>query len=164
MERAPSKKRKVLFTSFGVFLLFLLVFVIFFFFNFRTVVVRGESMVPTFQQGERLLVSRAYWLVGDIRRNDIVVIETDDDVIIKRVYALAGETVDLLNAPRDPAIWRFEDGDFVVPPGMIYVLGDNWPASQDSRHLGPFPMEKVMGKVVVVRLGVQTARPAVAEQ
>lgn len=88
MERASQpKKRKVIITGFGLFLLFILGFSLFAYFNFHTIEVSGESMEPTFEPGKRVMVSKAYWLVGDIKKNDIVVIKrlSDGEILIKRV-------------------------------------------------------------------------------
>lgn len=146
----PTRKRKVLLTGFGIFLLSVLAFAVFFFFNFHTVEVKGPSMEPTFNQGQRLLVSNAYWLVGGIKKNDIVVVKSNDEFIIKRVYALEGETVDLFNIPEN---YSLTEGEYKVPPGKIYILGDNRPMSEDSRQFGPVDRSEILGKVIVIGFG-----------
>ncbi|MBS1713945.1 MAG: signal peptidase I [Armatimonadetes bacterium] len=135
-------------TGFGAFLIGILAFVVFFFFNFRTVEVKGESMEPTFSQGDRLLMSTAYWLVGDIKRGEIVVIKTEDtgETLIKRVKGLPGDTIDFLLMPYS---WKLSMGEYKVPASSLYVLGDNRPVSQDSRDFGAVQKSDVLGKVVV---------------
>ena len=134
-------------TSFGVVLLFVLGFAIFFYFNFNTVVVSGNSMEKTYHNGQRLLSSRAYWLVGPIRVKDVVVIkgEKPKEYFIKRVYKMEGETVDFANVPED---WSLSNGEYVVPKGSIYVLGDNREVSEDSRKYGAVAVDRVLGKIV----------------
>lgn len=109
-------------------------------------------MEPTLSPGTKVLVSSAYWLVGEIQKGDVVVLRSpkDNSVVIKRVYALDGETVDFLNAPEN---WSLADGEFVVPNGDIYVLGDNLPASEDSREFGPVEKRRILGKVLVYNQG-----------
>lgn len=143
-------RQRKLFTGFGVALLFLLAFAVFFQTSFQTVVVSGDSMEPTFRDGQRLLVCRAYWLVGQIRRNDIVVIRGQDGkgFLIKRVHRLGGEVVDFMNVPDN---WRITHGEFRVPKDHLYVIGDNYAVSEDSRKYGPVPLSRVIGKVVVIR-------------
>ncbi len=149
--KRSGRKRKVIVTGFGIFLLFVLLFAVFFFFNFQTVEVKGDSMLPTFSSGQRLLVSRAYWLVGPIHKNDIVVVHNSEtEYVIKRVYAMAGETVDLYNVPEN---YSLANGEYRVPTGNLYLLGDNRPVSQDSREYGPIPENEVLGKVIVVAFG-----------
>jgi signal peptidase I len=120
-----------------------------FYFNFHTVVVSGHSMDPTLHSGQRLLVSKAFWLVGSIRDKDIVVTDSNPDgYIVKRVYKMGGETVDSYNVPHN---YSFVDqGPYKVPDGQIYLLGDNRPVSDDSRSFGPVPMNRVLGKVIVL--------------
>ena len=151
------RKRKVIFTSFGVFLLFILAFVLVFSSNFQTVQVKGESMEPTFLSGQRLLITRAYWMVGGIKRNDIIVLKKPDtgETIIKRVYAMPGETVDFYNVPEN---WNLAKGEYKVPKDTYFVLGDNRPVSEDSRIFGPIGEKFVMGKVIRAEMGVGSAR------
>lgn len=150
---APSEKRPprraAVYTGFGGFLLFMLFVTVFFYYNFKTIEVKGESMEPTLHDGNRLLISSAYWLVGPIVKDDIVVIknEIEGDVIIKRVYGIEGQEIDPLNVPET---YDLGSGPYVVPKGTIYVLGDNIGVSEDSRHYGPFDIKSVIGKVVAV--------------
>lgn len=149
-DHKRKKRKAVIYTGFSGFLLFLFAITLFFWKNFKTIEVQGDSMETTLQAGNRLLISNAYWLVGTIKDNDIVVIRNpyeNNEIIIKRVYKSEGETVGLANVPED---WDITKGPYVVPKGMIFVLGDNVAVSQDSRHYGPFDLEDVIGKVVVV--------------
>ncbi len=141
-------RRRVAITSFGAFLLGVLGFLLFFRMNFKSVEVRGQSMEPTFESGRRLLMSSAYWLVGPIRKNDIVVLKEPEsgDTIIKRVKGLPGDVIDFADIPIS---WSFSQGEYRVPEGTYYVLGDNRMVSQDSRMYGPFETSDVLGKVVI---------------
>ena len=122
-------------TGFGAAMLGVLAYASFFYFNFKTVQVTGESMEPTFESGRRLLMSKAFWLVGPIQRNDIVVIKTPDtgETLIKRVKGLPGDVIDFMDIPYS---WKLVMGEYKVPAGTFYCLGDNRPVSQDSRDLG----------------------------
>jgi signal peptidase I len=140
-----SKKRAI--TGFGGALLFILAFAIFFNLNFKTVVVSGPSMLPTFRDGQRVLVSRAYWLFGPVARRDVVVLADEEQGhIIKRVYRLPGEIVDWVNVPKE---YLLVEGEYRVPEGTVYLLGDNREESEDSRTFGPVPIERIIGKVIV---------------
>lgn len=123
-------------------------FALFCFSSFKTVVVSGESMLPTFKDRTRLLVSNAYWLVGPIKPKDIVVVKNSKsgEYIIKRVYKMGGQKVDWYNSPKG---WSLKSGEFVVPDGSVYVLGDNREVSEDSRAFGPVEMNRILGKVVI---------------
>lgn len=142
----PNRKRAI--TGFGVTLLVLLAFASYFYLTFKTVVVTGESMLPTLKNGQRVLTSKAYWLVGPVKQKDIVVLKDDGPTgyIIKRVYRMEGEVVDWYNVPDG---FDFTKGEFKVPPGHVYVLGDNREVSEDSRRFGPVKVEDIIGKVVI---------------
>ena len=147
-----TEKRVI--TGFGFVLLMVLAFALFMFMTLNTVVVKGVSMFPTFKDGQRVLVCRAYWLVGPIKDKDVIVMrdkespDNPDAYIIKRVYRMAGETVDEINCPHG---WKLENGPYVVPEGKVYVLGDNRAQSEDSRYFGPVDLTSILGKVVVRR-------------
>jgi len=143
-----GKKRAI--TGFGFVLLFLFAGSIFCYFNFKTVIVEGHSMEPTFYTGRKLLVSHAYWLIGQIKRNDIVVVKDEgpNKYFIKRVYRLPGEEVDYVNWPRN---YSLKNDRYIVPEGTLFVLGDNRRFSEDSRSFGPVDLSRVLGKVVIAR-------------
>lgn len=134
---------------FLVIALLVFLFLVFFFMSFQTVVVIGDSMAPKFKDGDRILICKASWLVGPMKKGDIVVIRygPPGEYLVKRVWWLEGEEVGS-NIP-NPDQWDFFEhgGPLVVPPGHIYVLGDNITISEDSRAFGPVPLFDVIGKV-----------------
>ncbi len=132
---------------FLVVLLLVFLFLVFFFLNFQRVVVSGVSMYPTFKPNQRILVCKALWLVGPITKDDIVVIKSTEasEYLVKRVHFVEGQEVD---RSLQPEKWNFMEGAFIVPPGHVYVLGDNLSNSEDSRAFGPVPMSEILGKVV----------------
>jgi len=87
-----------------------------------------------------------------------------DKDYIKRVIAVAGQTVTVTDGkvyvnddPLDESSYLAGDVttmcsgfqavcNTVVPPGHIFVMGDNRPNSSDSRTWGPLPLENVIGK------------------
>jgi signal peptidase I len=145
----PKTKRRV--RIFTVFLLIVLVFAAVFGINFKTAVVDGQSMNPTLTNGQKVLTTKAYFLVGSIKKNDIIVLREErasGKFFIKRVYGLPGDKIPWALAPQD---WPLENGPYIVPEGRIYVIGDNILHSDDSRKFGAFKLENVIGKVVTWR-------------
>ncbi len=132
-----STRSLLLLTLFGLLALF-------FALNFRIVVVNGPSMEPTYRNGDRLLMTTAYWLFGPIKRGDVVVIiRPNGDLLIKRVVAMAGEPIP--DRYWSPLVYMMGGR---VPEGHIFVVGDNLARSEDSRHLGAIPLSWVQGKIV----------------
>lgn len=130
--------------AFLVTLTLLLGISVFTYLNFQTVVVRGKSMETTLADGERLVVTRAFWLFGAPQRDDIVVLhETDDPqspLLVKRLVGMGGDVIPSDLGPLGISI--------VVPEGEAYVVGDNLANSEDSRRFGPVPVERIVGKVL----------------
>ena len=125
-------------------------------------VVDGESMFPTLHHGDRLLVNKMSYRLGEPKPGDVVVVEDPANPrrqLIKRVIAVGGETVEVRNhavfidgKPLEedfvhPYSVHFRDVKPVqVPEGYVYVMGDNRGGSLDSRALGPVQVSKVEGK------------------
>ncbi len=143
--------------------------VVLFTFVIRLIGVDGYSMVPTLQDGDRLLVTTSL-LSGEYRYGDIVIIQkgtfADGDPIVKRVIATEGQTVDIdfangivyvdgeaLGEPyiNEPT-YTDEGTEFplTVPEGSIFVMGDNRNRSDDSRNaeLGTVDTRYVIGRAV----------------
>ena len=142
--------------------------VVVFTFAVRLIGVDGHSMVPTLQDGDRLLVLTSL-LYDDYQYGDIVVLRKEsflEEPIVKRVIAREGQTVDidfvtgsvtvdgvLLNEPYINELTFTEEGTefpLTVPEGSIFVMGDNRNHSNDSRdsRLGTVDTRYVIGKAV----------------
>jgi signal peptidase I len=130
----------------------------------RAMVIDGPSMQPNLYYNERVIVEKAtYQLIHGPRRGEVVVINVpgEPEPLIKRVVAMAGETVEI----RDGQVfidgvplaeeWRVVQGgpDYPVtsvPPLHVFVLGDNRANSRDSRYFGPVPVRWVIGRALFV--------------
>jgi signal peptidase I len=102
------------------------------------VTVRGMSMEPTYRDGDRVLVRRG----GALTPGQVVVLEESGGWLIKRVAAVPGDPV-----PRDRVPALAEVREDRVPEGKLVLLGDNQDVSMDSREVGYFPVERVLGAV-----------------
>jgi signal peptidase I len=129
--------------------------------------VKGASMEPTFHDNEYLIIDRLSYRLHDVRRGDVVVINNPHDLseyFIKRVIGLPKEKVEIrdgvitLYTPDQPSGFRLDEaylpegrttsGDTAVTLSdeQYYVLGDNRPASLDSRSFGPIPASEIIGR------------------
>jgi len=128
---------------------------------FNLSVVRGSSMAPGIQDGDRILVEPWSYLIGPIERGDVVVLRypLDPEIdYIKRIIGLPGDHVTLargevwVNGARlaEPYVESVDATSslvVVVEAGNYFVLGDNRPRSSDSREFGSVPEEYVRGRV-----------------
>ena len=142
--------------------------VLLFTFVVRLIGVDGHSMVPTLQDGDRLLVLNSLWDDG-YQYGDIVVLRKDtfmEEPIVKRVIATEGQTVDIDFAAGNVYVdGELLEEDYIneptyveegtefpltVPEGSIFVMGDNRNHSSDSRSsdLGTVDTRYVIGKAV----------------
>ncbi len=125
--------------------------------------VDGFSMRPTLQDGEYILVSKLAYKTGEPNRGDIVVFVfpmNPQEDLIKRVIGLPGESISVHNGTvtingavlDEPYIANppAYDGDWTVPEGQLFVLGDNRNDSRDSHSWGVLPIENVIGRAVLI--------------
>ena len=125
--------------------------------------VDGFSMVPTLQDGEYVLVNRLAYRNKLPERGDIIVFrspQANDLDLIKRVIGLPGDTVTIsdgivrVNAQAldEPYIAAapIYNGEWSVPEGNLFVLGDNRNDSSDSHAWGLLPVENVLGKAILI--------------
>jgi signal peptidase I len=124
--------------------------------------VDGFSMRPTLENGEFVLVNRLAYRFGEPERGDIIVFRSllAPEDLIKRVIGLPGDVVKVENGAvtingitvNEPYIAAspYYSGTWEVPPGNLFVLGDNRNDSSDSHSWGFLPTENIVGKAVLV--------------
>jgi signal peptidase I len=129
--------------------------------------VPSESMVPTLEVSDRVLVNKFIYYFAEPERGHIVVFEVEttsgaEEHLVKRVVGLPGdeiavrEGVLLVNGvPQkepylNPALPdQSSFGPIEVPPEHVFVMGDNRSRSADSRFIGPVPETEIAGKVIL---------------
>jgi signal peptidase I len=127
------------------------------------------SMSPTLLPGDSVLVNRLVYFLHPPRRGDIIVFhfpQTGGRDFVKRVIGVPGDVVqeqaerlavndvvvdESRTALSDPApapstIPRPKR----VPADNVWVLGDNWRTSLDSRFWGPVDEREVVGKAILI--------------
>ena len=142
-------------------------------------VIPSGSMLPTLRIGDYLLVNKFVYLFRPIRRGDIIVFKFPQDEtrdFIKRVVGLPGETLEIrdrqvfidgkpLYEPyavySEPPLLGspvpYHLGPIVIPPGHLFMMGDNRDNSLDSRSWGLLEESKVVGEASIVYFSIRSA-------
>jgi signal peptidase I len=136
--------------------------------------VDGQSMAPTLEDHDRLIVNKLVYEIGEPSPGDIVMLYypvNPEKMFVKRVIAKEGDTVRILDGrvyvndeplhdDYVPAEFRSHDdyGPQVVQQGYYFVMGDHRNNSSDSRHWGPVPKKYIVGKVKVRWWPISDAR------
>lgn len=137
-------------------------------FVIKPAIVRGESMVPTYDNEDVLLISPIIYNFRDPKINDIVIVSIPEDylgkeeLIVKRVVAVEGDTVEIINGTfyrnGEPVKEDYinekmsEDTNLkkiTISKDCVFVMGDNRNYSADSRIFGEVQQDYVADKVVV---------------
>lgn len=127
--------------------------------------VRGESMLPNFQNSDYLIVDELSYRFSDPERGEVIVFRFPQDpsqFYIKRIIGLPEETVDvkdgqvtIYNRQRPEGFVLDEkylnketpgEVKIKLDPNEYFVMGDNRDASSDSRRWGPLPRHLIIGK------------------
>lgn len=129
--------------------------------------VSGNSMVPTFHNGDYIITEKLSYRFGTPRRGDIIVLKNPRDEsqdFIKRIIALPTDTIRLENntifvndvAKNEiylPAGTKTAGGSFLFEgqtvragPDQYFVMGDNREHSSDSREWGGVTKKEIIGK------------------
>ena len=145
-------------------LLTLLLTVVVFFVVQNTIqvsIVSGSSMEPELRSGQRLIVNKVAYYVGDPKRGDIIIfrppLNPKSIPYIKRVVGLPGETVEIkmgvvyindlpLIEPYVRELARYSVPQEKIPSEHYFVLGDNRNNTNDSHIWGTVPRENIIGK------------------
>lgn len=142
-------------------------------FLFASYVVDGESMEPTLENRDLLMVNKVIYSLQDVDRFDVIVFHANkQEDYVKRVIGLPGDRIAYKNdelyvngetveeaflhpfvkaSNNTPHTKNFDleekTGKSEVPVGKLFVMGDNREDSLDSRSFGFISKEQIVGKV-----------------
>jgi len=137
-------------------------------------IVSGESMVPSFQDGEYLIVDELSYIIGSPKRGEVIVFRYPNDTkrfFIKRIIGMPNEEIKINNGKitiinkenpdgfmlDEPYISESFDTtvSFQTKDNEYFVLGDNRNRSSDSRVWGTLPSKLIIGLAFIRLLPVK---------
>jgi signal peptidase I len=126
--------------------------------------VSGFSMYPTLKNSERVLVNKLAYVFGQPETGQIIVFQSPvipSEDWIKRVIGVPGDTLYVKHGTvyidgrrlKEPYVKNnlsYNYAPIKIPPGYLFVLGDNRPYSYDSRYFGLLKESRVVGEAFMV--------------
>ena len=133
----------------------------------RVFSIPSSSMNPTILKNDKVLVSMN---VDDLKTDDIVAYDISNKKIggntkqLKRIVAVSGDRISrngntlLINGMELCELVNYQDsydlknwvnilnGEYILPEGMYFIIGDNINNSLDSRTYGPIAQKDIVGK------------------
>ena len=141
-------------------------------FIFDILIVKGQSMTPSIEDGEVIFVNRlAYGMAvpfgsslfarwNEPAVNECVIYLYNNNFVVKRCAACGGEPLEYSadteytlrtggkEYPLSKKQYRLMSSIKKVPDGMILAIGDNAEVSVDSRDYGFVPVKNIIGRVI----------------
>jgi signal peptidase I len=159
-QESKSRTRSALREFVETILITLLIYFLVRTFLFENYRVLGQSMHPTLENGQYLVINKLLYRLQEPQRGDIIVfrdVRDDSRKLIKRIIGLPGETVEiqggqlyiddrLIDEPYIDQLGYYSEPASLIPDGHFYVLGDNRNNSSDSHSWGTLPGDKIVGK------------------
>ncbi|EOO25917.1 signal peptidase I [Bacillus cereus VD133] len=147
-------------------------------------IVQGQSMMPTLEENERMIINTIAYRLQGLNRFDIIIFHgKEGHDLVKRVIGLPGDTLEYKNdmlyvngkEVTEPYLEDYKDkaltgnltpnftleqitGKTKVPKGHVFVLGDNRLVSKDSRMFGFVSEDQIVGKGTAVYWPLQHIR------
>jgi signal peptidase I len=171
VKKIKNGVRQEVYNFFDALIICTAIIVLTFVFVGQPVEVIGDSMLPAFESGQRLLAEKVSIKLKDPNRGEVVIVRHPHEkelYVIKRIVGLPNETVlikdgsvfindeplneDYLNegtVTKGRNLIK-DNAPRVIPEGKYVVLGDNRMDSMDSRNWGFVEEGDIIGKAAIV--------------
>ena len=137
------------------------------YFLFQPFMVKGQSMIPSFHEGDYLIIDQISYRLREPKRGEVIVFRFPDSPsqrFIKRIIGLPGEEIEV----KDGQVTIYQNSESIILDESDYlpysletmgnlreslgeneyfVLGDNRTVSSDSRRWGAVPEKNIIGRV-----------------
>ena len=127
----------------------------------------GQGMFPAVKDGDLCIVFRRQTqeFFGErLVKDDIILYRMDGQRYVGRIAAVAGDEITIGDGGGVSVNGGSQNGEILfptyaqgdleypcqVPEGCVFVLGDHRTDTEDSRDLGPIPLDSVEGKVITI--------------
>jgi signal peptidase I len=130
----------------------------------------GNSMHPTYKNGEFLMANKISYRMSEPQRGDVIIFKfSDTQDFIKRIVGTPGDEIMIKDAKMyingelldessylaesvitNGGSYLHEGQTITIPDGQYFVCGDNRTNSSDSREFGPIEESKIKGKAWIV--------------
>lgn len=142
-------------------------------FVFDFLKISGKSMEPTLSSGNHIVINKVaygiqnpftkeyYFTWKSPKKNDVVTFLNDNKIVVKRCVLTEGDSLEILvdsgyhiiinnqKVPLSEFQYLQFAGTKTVPSGYIFVLGDNFLYSVDSRDYGFVSTKSIKGKAII---------------
>jgi len=153
-----EKRIKDIIKDFGPYLVIIVIVIIIKAFFVSPIRVSGDSMDSTLKNNDVMILNKIGYRLNGVKRFDFVVVDYNGRYLIKRVIGLPGDTLKVINNKlfinEEYVDEPYLDKDTVtmtffieekIPDGEYFLMGDNRGSSLDSRELGTFSEDEILG-------------------
>jgi signal peptidase I len=115
-------------------------------------------MEPVINEGEQVFITKTYYRLNKIKRNDIIGLYNNQKIEIKRIigmpddrlllnqYSLSVNGTEIINTNKMQ--YEIQNKEIILRNGEFFVVGENYTKSVDSRIYGPITKNQIIGKVL----------------
>jgi signal peptidase I len=135
-------------------------------FIFEPFIVPSPSMEPTLKVGDKVIINKIAYRVGQIERGDIVAFHSpvEEKDLVKRAVAIGGDEITMTSegeiyingekitesyVPSDQAL-SYINQTVILGKDEVFVMGDNRSNSLDSRYFGAISEKDVFGEFLII--------------